>query len=123
MTKAHILIIEDDHKLSRNLARYLLREGFKVRTATCALEGTRKLSREDMIDVILLDIHLPDGNGLDFFRRVRTLFPRIKAVVMSGQASTQDREQARHLGITQFLTKPFALSDLTLALDELDSTQ
>lgn len=116
MNGKRILIVEDHPVLARNIARYLVRRGCVVTTACSALEALTGL-RSEVVDAILLDVNLPDSNGLDFFEQIRTLYPLVEVYLMSGHISQQAENRARTLGVNTILTKPFPLSQLGSLVD------
>jgi CheY-like chemotaxis protein len=79
-----------------------------VETATEALAELRRES----YDLIFLDVHLPDGNGIDLLEEIGRISPDSKIVVMSGDASETNRKRAYNGGALQFLEKPFDLSEV-----------
>lgn len=106
----HALIVDDDIGSSSAMAELISREGFSTATAT-TLHDARKQMALQRPDVILLDIHLPDGSGLD-------LFPNIDAqqstevVLITGHASLETSIEALRLGAADYLIKPINIRHL-----------
>lgn len=73
----NILIIDDEEKLRQLLARIIKSEGFDVFEAPDLKSGFKKLEQND-IDVVLCDVKLPDGNGVDFLQKIKAGFPDTK---------------------------------------------
>ena len=117
----HVLIVEDEARLARNVAKFLAHRGFVTTIASEIADALDTLVRET-IDIVLLDIELPDGNGLDAFRDMRQRVPQLHGVVMSGIVSGPRRALAQGLGIQHFLVKPFSLQTLANTLDTLSVT-
>ena len=67
-TKKHILLVEDDQPLRESMARFLGQNGFLVTESVDLADATRRLQR-DAFDLVLLDLTLPDGNGMDILER------------------------------------------------------
>ncbi|GAC1516091.1 MAG: hypothetical protein NVS1B4_09350 [Gemmatimonadaceae bacterium] len=113
-TDRTILSVEDDDELSRLLNRTLSAEGFRVVHARTLAEADL-LAREFVPDAVLLDIHLPDGNGLDLLRRMRgdQRLAEVPTVVLSGRPHDVTYTDTR---VTAWLTKPFELPDLLRAV-------
>ncbi|MEG2206712.1 MAG: response regulator transcription factor [Clostridia bacterium] len=107
---AHVLIVEDDAQIRNFLSYALQAEGFEVLTATAAQEGLQLLICE-MVDLMLLDLGLPDFDGMDVIRKVRQ-WSEVPIIVLS--ARDQDREKADALDAAadDYLTKPFSDREL-----------
>ena len=103
---AQILIVDDEPGILRTLSRALELEGYGVRTAANADEARRAI-RTRAPDAVLLDVKLPDGNGLDILRELvdgtKLPFP---VIVISGNASVEDAVTALQLGAETYLEKP-----------------
>lgn len=112
--KNKILLIEDDVFMSDLLTRALGRAGFEVVGAKTGGEGIKKF-QEAHPDVILLDLLLPDENGLESLRKIRR-FPgggNVKVIVLSNLSRESNYEEARRLGVLDYLVK------VNFSLDEI----
>jgi DNA-binding response OmpR family regulator len=116
--RKHLLVLEDEVLLAKNIAKYLVKHGYTASTAGTVLDATRQL-REARIDALLLDINLPDCNGLDFFEHIRPDYVGLRAIAMSGKDTSIQRGRARDLGINIFLAKPFPLSRMLAVVNSL----
>ena len=105
-TKKKILLIEDDVFMVELLAKDLQAAGFIVDTAKSGSEGVKKYE-EGSPDIVLLDIMLPDQNGFDALRQIRrhSKGPSTKVVILSNVAEGQDMEEAKRLGVIEYLVK------------------
>lgn len=109
-----ILIVEDEVVLRKNLARLFVREGYEVVTVGSRAEALVTL-RHGSFEALLLDLMLPDGDGLDLLVELGEHQPR-QTVVMTA-CSTPERElRARQLNVCQVLRKPLDLLQLIVAL-------
>ena len=99
-----VLIIDDEQKLRQLLTRIIGLEGFDVREAGTLKEAGRLLEREDM-DVILCDVKLPDGNGVDFVKEVRRRYPLTEIILLTAFGNVPDGVQAMRLGAFDYLLK------------------
>ncbi len=106
-----VLVVNDEATLRKNIAQSLRREGFEVITAADGAGARQALDSSD-VDVLYLDIHLPDEDGLDLLEEVRQTFPGISAIVVSGTTNPEHRPRASRLGVEEFLSKPFRLAEL-----------
>ena len=106
-----ILIIEDDSSLREIMSRALKQEKFIVETASTYLEADSKLSGYSY-DCILLDIMLPDGNGLQLLEHIKNLGKRENVIIVSARNAIEDRVQGLDLGADDYLPKPFHTAEL-----------
>ncbi len=112
MKQVRVLIVEDDSTIRSSLYRIMEREGFQVLTVTKWAEAETFLKTEMNIDLILLDLGLPDGNGLDFIQAAKRSRPELEVIVMTGQGSIDLAVQATQRGAFHFVTKPFNADEL-----------
>lgn len=106
-----ILIIEDDSSLREIMSRVLKQEKFIVETASTFMEADSKLSGYNY-DCILLDIMLPDGNGLQLLEHLKKLGKRENVIIVSARNALEDRVQGLDLGADDYLPKPFHTAEL-----------
>ena len=104
------LLVDDDPGSLRALAEWVEREGFQVRTAT-TLEEARTSLEDPVPDVVLIDLYLPDGMGLELLDDLRDL-PDMDVVVVTGQGSINSAIDAMRGGAIDYLTKPIDLPRL-----------
>jgi DNA-binding response OmpR family regulator len=112
-----VLLVEDDELVRDALTRILVREGYLVLTAATGHDAIGLLrTPASPIDVVLLDIGLPDVSGADLCARLREFFPRLPVVVCTGAASPEEEAELYQVGITRFFSKPIDVAELTTAL-------
>lgn len=99
-----VLIIDDEEKLRKLLARILRLEGFEVHEAG-NLKGGGKLIEIEEPDVILCDVKLPDGNGIDFIKTTRHKFPLAEMILLTAYGNIPDGIQAMKNGAFDYITK------------------
>jgi DNA-binding response OmpR family regulator len=108
-----VLLVEDDELVSDALTRILVREGYLVLTAATGHDAIGLLrTPATAIDVVVLDIGLPDVSGADLCARFREFFPNLPVLVCTGAADPEEVRELRNLGITRFFSKPIAVDDL-----------
>jgi DNA-binding NtrC family response regulator len=112
---AEILLIDDEAVLVKNIARWLARLGHAVATASDAAEGLRR-AREVPPDLILLDLRLPDGSGLDLLPKLLAEEPSVSVLMVTAYATVEDAVKAVKLGARDYLQKPLRLDDLRHAV-------
>ncbi|MCV9926140.1 sigma-54 dependent transcriptional regulator [Flavobacterium sp. LS1R49] len=100
----NILIIDDEEKLRNLLARIIRSEGFEVFEAPDLKSGYKKLEHND-IDVVLCDVKLPDGNGVDFVQKIKTGFPTTEVILLTAFGKISDGVQAMKNGAFDYIVK------------------
>jgi len=100
----NILIIDDEEKLRNLLARIVKSEGFDVLEAPDLKTGFKKLEQNN-IDVVLCDVKLPDGNGVDFVEKIKTNFPLIEVILLTAFGKIPDGVQAIKNGAFDYIVK------------------
>jgi len=113
-TPAHsplVLVIEDEQPIRRFLRASLESEGYRVKEAATASDGLLQ-ARTQRPDLILLDLGLPDGDGLEVTKCVR-MDSTVPIVVLSARGQEQDKVAALDAGADDYLTKPFGVGELT----------
>jgi DNA-binding response OmpR family regulator len=101
-------VVDDEADLATTCARLLRRHGYSVVCAGTVEQGLAALA--DPPDLIIADLRLPDGDGLDVVRAARLLAPPPPIIVVTGHPSEASRAQATKAGAIAFLAKPFALA-------------
>ena len=113
----HILIVEDDELVQSLLAAYMQNEGFKISLAATGKEMLACIDSEP-IDMVLLDLGLPDEDGLVLARQVRAR-SSLPIIVLTARKEQKDRLAALEIGADDYLTKPFDPEELVLRVRNL----
>lgn len=100
-----ILVVDDDPRLCRALARYFKQEGYNVHTATSGQEMRERLAAEKPA-LVILDVMLPDEDGFSLARELRSTSD-VAIVMLTGKADTTDKVVGLELGADDYVTKPF----------------
>ncbi|MEK4063965.1 MULTISPECIES: response regulator transcription factor [Paenibacillus] len=108
--RKRILIIEDEQDISRILKDYITLQGFDVHIADNGVDGLRLLEAVQP-DFIILDIMLPDANGIELCRQIRDK-TRTPILILSARSSDTDKVLGLGFGADDYMTKPFSLSEL-----------
>ena len=106
-----ILIVEDEPSLSEIMSRALRAEGYVVETAATYTEADMKVAGYSY-DCILLDIMLPDGNGLRLLEHIRAMGKRENVIIVSARNSIEDKVCGLENGADDYLPKPFHIAEL-----------
>ncbi|MFN7185597.1 MAG: sigma 54-interacting transcriptional regulator [Alphaproteobacteria bacterium] len=104
-----ILLVDDDTAILTVLARALGREGYRVERAESVPEATRRLAQSP-VDLVVTDVTMPSGNGLDGLMEWHRLYPKLPVIVMSAHNMLLNAARAQDLGAVEFLPKPFDLA-------------
>lgn len=115
MPKASILIIEDNEDLCQTLADVLKKDGNKVTTAFKGKDGLETL-KKDIIDLVLLDIKLPDINGIQILQTIKDKDPDILVIMITATTDARPAIEAMKMGAYDYLMKPFDLVQLKLVV-------
>ncbi|MCE4957397.1 response regulator transcription factor [Macrococcoides caseolyticum] len=107
----HILIIEDDEKISRVIELELEFAGYKVSKAYTGREGLN-IYETEQIDLILLDVMIPELNGLEVLRRIRMTDSQIKIIMLTARDTVMDKVGGLDGGANDYMTKPFEIEEL-----------
>ncbi|MFH1596025.1 MAG: sigma-54 dependent transcriptional regulator [Pseudomonadota bacterium] len=108
---AQILVIDDDKALRDACYQILSRQGYQVELATGARQGLTLLERMSF-DAILLDLVMPDLDGLEALKKVRALDPDVEVIIITGYGTIQSAVECIKAGAFHFLSKPFVPDDL-----------
>ncbi len=100
----NILIVDDEEKLRALLKRIIALEGYKV-TDTPSIKGARQLLESQTVDIVLCDVKLQDGNGVDFTREVKEKYPGIEIILLTAYGNIPDGIQAIRNGAFDYIVK------------------
>lgn len=113
----HILVIDDDEKITALLRRTLKFEGFRVSVANNGLQGLSML-KEDQPDLVVLDLMLPGMDGFQVCREIRAA-STIPILMLTAKDEIKDRVKGLNIGADDYLVKPFALEELLARIKAL----
>ncbi len=113
-----ILIIEDEKPLSDSMVSYLSKESYLCETAFGLIPAKEKIALFEY-DCILLDIMLPDGNGLDLLEYLKKSHKMDGVIIISAKNSIEDRISSLNIGADDYLSKPFHLAELSARIQSV----
>ncbi len=113
--KTRILIIDDDEHGRQVMELLLGKTGFATLSAANGADGIRFV-REAKADLVLVDLFLPDRNGIDILREIRQVSPELEVVVITGHASAETAVQAMKEGAFDYITKPVNFEELKIII-------
>jgi two-component system, NtrC family, response regulator len=105
MPGASILVIDDEEKLRQLLSRILELEGYHVFQAAGIEKGLKILQHEKDILLVISDVKLPDGNGLQLLEKIKASYPLCEVIIMTAYGTIQDGVKAMKLGAADYITK------------------
>jgi two-component system, OmpR family, response regulator len=109
-----VLLVEDEDRIASFVTKGLGARGFEVRRVATGGETQAAVSEE--VGVVLLDLGLPDVDGLEVLRRLREQTPRVPVVILSARGDIEDRVRGLDLGADDYVAKPFAIDELAARL-------
>jgi two-component system phosphate regulon response regulator OmpR len=118
MDKAHILVVDDDHRLRELLRSFLSRNGFRVTSAADAVEARDRLTSMDF-DLMVLDVMMPGESGLDLAAALRQQKKPIPILMLTAMGEPKDRIAGLERGADDYLPKPFEPRELLLRISSI----
>ncbi len=117
-----VLIIDDEAFIRENLQRILTQEGYIVYTASNGNEGIDLITKED-INIVLLDLNLPDINGIEILKKIKSIAPDLLVIIITGYATVDSAVEALKLGAYDYIKKPFKADAIKLIVKLALETQ
>jgi DNA-binding NtrC family response regulator len=116
-----VLIVEDNVSMLNTLAVFLQRAGYDV-VAVAEFQRALQLIEDELFDMLVTDLDLPGGTGMDLVLTARSLRPQMRSVLITGYSCSAIRKQVGALSLVEYFEKPFDPDDLVAALED-DSTE
>ncbi len=113
--KERILVVDDDESTCKTLSLIFKKKGYEVETAGTGREAIEK-SRERLFNVVLLDIKLPDVEGVDLITPLKETHPDLEVMMITGNATMEAAVRALNYGASAFVTKPLNIDDVLARL-------
>lgn len=112
-----ILVVDDDSTVRKSLSKALQRYDYTVITAQTKSEAESMLASQLKVNLAIVDLRLPDGNGLDLLATIKNQQPDSEVIILTGYGSFEMAVTAARKGVFHFLTKPFELQELIEIVD------
>ena len=112
-----VLIVDDDDQLRKSFTKLLLEEGYDVRNTASGEEGLQMV-RASLPDVVVLDVRLPGMSGLETFRAIHALEPKLPVIFMTAFSTTEIAIEATKLGAFDYVLKPFDIPDMLKTIQQ-----
>jgi DNA-binding response OmpR family regulator len=110
-TQPRVLIVDDEEELVSALTERLNMRGFDTNGVTTGAAALDAIERGEY-DVVLLDLKMPDLDGLQVIQRIKEKHPRLQVIMLTGHGSTQAAQEGMNLGAYDYLVKPIRIEDL-----------
>ncbi|MGA1976926.1 MAG: response regulator transcription factor [Bacteroidales bacterium] len=107
----NVLIVEDEKSLAKEIAIFLQNQGFLCETALTGAEASERIA-VNLYDFVLLDLGLPDYNGLDIITEARKMGSDASFIIITARGNVEDKVKGLNMGADDYLAKPFALIEL-----------
>ena len=112
-----ILIVDDEPQVRQSFEKILSSEGHAIRTASSG-EAALSLVQAEMPDLVIMDVRLPGISGLEAFRAIHELEPKLPVIVMTAFGTTETAIEATKLGAFEYVLKPFDIPDILALIDQ-----
>jgi len=117
MNPRKVLLVDDDKEICADLEKRLSSAGYKVFSAH-SRDGANNLMQQQTFDLAILDIMLPDGNGFLIYQDLKSRFPQLYCIIITGNAALDNAVEAINQGVDTYLLKPFSVEQFDAALQQ-----
>ena len=111
MSQCKVLVVDDERDFLESLVRRLQRRGLDARGVDSGMEAL-KLVAEDPPEVVVLDVKMPDMDGIATLKAIKDRDPKVEVILLTGHASVESGIQGMQLGAFDYVMKPVALDEL-----------
>ena len=112
MSSIFILLVDDEKEFVETIARRLRHRGFRIDCAFSGTEALKRLEKANDVDVVFLDVRMPNPDGIKTCQKIKTKYPLVEVVMLTGHATVHTAVEALKLGAFDYLMKPCDLSEL-----------
>ena len=112
MSSINFLLVDDEEVLFKAIADRLRLKGFIVDCALSGNEALNQLEKSDTIDIVMLDIQMPDLDGMSLLEIIKAKYPLVEVIMLTGHATIQSAVEALKFGAYEYLLKPCDFNDL-----------
>jgi CheY-like chemotaxis protein len=119
--KHALLVVEDDADLAQLVIDIFMTAGFEMHWASNRAEINQQMNRRPAVDLVLMDINLPDANGLEVLKRIRAhpKLSKLPVIMMTGKSTAGDVAAGLMAGADGYVSKPFQMSGLVKAVKQV----
>ena len=115
-TSVTILVVDDESTMRNLLEKILIRDGFRVLTASGGEEALTTL-KDEKVDIVICDMRMPGMNGFELLRKVKEDYPQTGMIMMTAHGDTYTVKDALLLGADEYITKPFKSHEISLVVE------
>jgi len=120
--KINVLIIDDDTRFCQTLADILFEKGYSVEYAHNGADALAKVE-QDTFNIVLIDVNLPDTDGIDLFKNIKQVDPAIEGIIVTGYASIESAVAAVRYGTINYVMKPLVVEDVLTSINDAINRQ
>jgi len=117
----NILLVDDEKPFLETMTRRLVKREFITASATSGQEAIRLLEKNDDVEVVVLDVKMPEMGGLQTLKIIRQRFPLVEVIMLTGHATIESAIEGMKLGAFDYLMKPCEMEDLLSKVREAAS--
>jgi DNA-binding NtrC family response regulator len=117
MAVAHILLVDDEIPFIEAISKRLIKRNLEVSTAFSGLEALKKLDKDSTIEVVILDVKMPEMDGIETLREIKKQYPLVEVIMLTGHATVETGLDGMKLGAFDYLLKP---CDMDILLEKVE---
>lgn len=117
MKEIRILVVDDELDFQETVVKRLKDRGYPVRGVEDGYKALETLENKD-IDIVILDVKMPGLDGLEVLKRIKTNWPAVEVIMLTGHASVESGIEGMELGAFDYLMKPYRLEDLVHKIEQ-----
>jgi DNA-binding NtrC family response regulator len=118
MSTATVLLVDDEVPFVETMTKRLEKRNLAVSTAFSGLEALETLKKNDAIEVVILDVKMPEMDGIEALKRIRADFPLVEVIMLTGHATVETGIEGMKLGAADYLMKPCDMDVLLAKVGE-----
>lgn len=106
MSIANVLLVDDEHPFVETMSKRLTKRDLEITTAFSGKEGLNKLDAQPNIEVVILDVKMPEMDGIETLKRIKSQYPLVEVIMLTGHATVETGIEGMKLGAYDYLMKP-----------------
>ena len=115
---ARVLVVDDEASLAEFLTVLFHQEGYAVEAVASVAAARERLAHGEAFDLVMCDLYMPDGSGLDLLREIKEQLPQASVIMMTAYSSTGSAIEAMRLGAYDYISKPFDVEELKVLVQK-----
>ena len=118
MARANVLLVDDEAPFVEALTKRLLKRGLDITPAYDATQALHKLEEIQTIEVVILDVKMPEIDGIEALQQIKTAHPLVEVIMLTGHATVESAIEGMKLGAFDYLMKPCDIDELIAKVDQ-----